>query len=62
MRIFTKSFLQLSSSDQAAVVDAVIDDLENSIVLLVNPDDEPTVRRPINRIRQRAIEHRVFSA
>ncbi len=62
MRIFTKRFFQLNNSDQAAVVDAAIRDVENSIGLLVNPDDEPQVRRRIDRIRQRAIEHGVFAA
>lgn len=62
MRIFTTGFFQLNSSDQAAVVNAVIRDLENSIGFLLNPKDEPRVTRRISRIRQRASEHGVFSA
>ena len=62
MKIFTKRFFRLTSNDQAAVVDAVIHDMEDSIGLLMNPEDEPKVRRAIKRIRRRANTHRVFSA
>jgi hypothetical protein len=51
-RIFTKSFFRLSPSDQAAVVDAEIRDLESCL----NSDDDPKVRKQISRIQRRAVQ------
>ena len=62
MRIFTKRFFELNSIDQAAVVHAVIRDLENCIGQLLDSQDKRKVRTRIKRIRRRANTHRVFSA
>ena len=61
MKIFTKRFFRLTSTDQAAVVHAVLHDLENCIGQLPDSQDKRKVRTRIKRIRRRANTHRVFS-
>jgi len=56
--IFTKRFFNLSPSDQAAVVDAAIHDLETAIG--VRPVDRRAIRQAIRRIERKAIEYGVY--
>lgn len=58
--IFTKRFFSLSPSDQTAVVDAAIRDLETALVQLIDPMDGPAIRRAIRRIERKAIEYGVY--
>jgi hypothetical protein len=58
--VFTKSFFRLSDSDQAAVVRAIIHDLESCVGRHIDPADDKTAEQRIKRIRARAIQHGVF--
>ena len=60
-KTFTKSFFRLSDNDRVAVVDAVIRDLESCLGRHLNPDDDRKVKKHIEGIRRRAIEHGVYS-
>lgn len=60
MRIFTKTFCRLSQSDQSAIVDAVIRDIEGCIGRHMNPEDDRKAEKQIERIRRRAVEHGVW--
>lgn len=51
--IFTRRFFNLSPSDQAAVVDAAIHDLE--LAIGVHPTDRRSILRAIRRIERKAI-------
>ena len=61
MKIFTKRFFRLTSTDQAAVVHAVLHDLENCIGQLPIPRINEELGRGSSEFRRRANTHRVFS-
>jgi hypothetical protein len=56
-KIFTKRFFQLSDIDQAAVVSAVIRDIESAIGRHLNPIHDRRAEQRVKRIRARAIKH-----
>jgi hypothetical protein len=58
-KIFTKTFFELTDSDQAAVVQSIIHDLKSCIELHVNPEDDTKVEKRIRRIWARAVRHGV---
>jgi len=57
--IFTKRFFNLSSADQAAVVDAALHDLESALAT-ARPADRRSIRRTIRRIKQKAVHVGVY--
>lgn len=59
-RIFTKRFFDLTHADQSAVVDSIIRDIEGCIGRHCDPTDDRKAEKQIERIRQRAVEHRVL--
>jgi len=59
MRIFTKTFFELSPNDQAAIVDAVIRDLESAY--FVNKEDRRKAARMIRRITKKAVEYGIYA-
>jgi tRNA splicing endonuclease len=59
-KIFTKKFFRLTAHDQAALVDAVIRDLESCIGRNLNPEDDRKVRQHIRRIERKAVEYGVY--
>lgn len=59
-RIFTKNFFRLSHSDQAAVVDSVIRELQGCIGRHLNPADDRRAKERIKRIEKRAVEYGVY--
>jgi len=59
MRIFTKNFFQLPENDQAAVVEAVISDLESCLGRHRDRKTDRKAEKKIALIRRRAIEHGV---
>lgn len=58
-RFFTKRFFDLSSTDQAAVVNAAICDLEMALAQAV-PAGRQSIRRTIRRIERKATENGVY--
>lgn len=60
-RIFTKRFFDLSSMDQAAVVNAAIHNLEMALGQAV-PAGRKSIRRTIRRIEKKAIDYGVYKA
>ena len=56
--IFTKQFFNLPPTDQAAVVDAAIHDLE--LAIGVYPADRRSILRTIRRIEHRAVQVGVY--
>lgn len=57
MRIFTEAFFRLSGGDQAAVVTAHLYSLENTVGCLIDPRQEPSLRRQIRRFVAKAMEY-----
>lgn len=53
-RIFTKRFFRLSPIDQTAVVSSIIRDLESTIGRHLDPGDDATVKKQVERIRKKA--------
>jgi hypothetical protein len=53
-RIFTKRFFELREYDQAAVVAAIIRDIENTIGCHLNPIHDRQAEQRVKRIRARA--------
>jgi hypothetical protein len=60
MKIFTKWFFELSRSDQAAIVDSVIHDLETARFL--DREGERKAAQMVKRITKKAIKHGVYAA
>lgn len=60
MYIFTKRFFNLSPIDQCQVVDAAIRDLEAAIGRHLNPADDEKVKKQIERITAKAVEHGIY--
>lgn len=58
--IFTKTFFELSDSDQAAVVRSIIQKLESCVGRHIDPADDKKAKQRIRRIRARAVQHRVL--
>lgn len=58
-KIFTKRFFDLSHQDQAAVVDAVILDLQSALPW-AEPRGRRSLMRAIRRIERKAVEHGVY--
>ena len=58
--IFTKRFFLLSAADQAAVVEAVLQDIERNYGRFLDPDDERRARRQAARIPQRAVKYGIL--
>jgi hypothetical protein len=56
-KIFTKRFFQLSEVDQAAVVSAVIRDIEDAIGRHLEPIHDRQAEQRVKRIRARANKH-----
>lgn len=56
-KIFTKRFFELTSYDQAAVVSAVIREIENTIGCHLNPIHDRQAEQRVKRIRARAAKH-----
>lgn len=60
-RVFTKRFFDLSSIDQAAVVNAAIHDLQMTLGQVV-PAGRQSIRRAIRRVERKAIDYGVYKA
>ena len=60
MKIFTKRFFQLSRSDQRAIVDSVIHDLE--LAHFADRKGQRKAAEMVERITTRAIKHGVYAA
>ena len=56
-RIFTKSFFQLSDADQAAVVRAIINDIEACVGRHVDARDDRNAKQRVLRIREKAAKY-----
>lgn len=61
-KIFTKTFFELSDSDQAAVVRSIIHDLKSCIGRHVNPEDDKKTEQRIKGILAKADRHGVVQA
>jgi len=61
IRIFTQAFFRLPRSDQAAVVDSAIRDLNGAIGRHMDPRDDAITQRTIRRIEKKALEHGVHA-
>jgi hypothetical protein len=59
IRIFTQAFFRLTRSDQAAVVQSVVRDLQNAIGRHLDPRDDAKAERTIRRIEKKALEYGV---
>jgi hypothetical protein len=59
MKIFTKTFFELSPYDQAAIVDSVIHDLESAH--FVDKEGRRKAARMIRRITKKAIEFGIYA-
>lgn len=55
--IFTKRFFELSDYDQAAVVSAIIRDIQGTIGCHLNPTHDRQAEQRVRRIRARAEKH-----
>jgi hypothetical protein len=58
-KIFTRAFCDLSTVDQAAVVNAAVLDLEMALGQ-VNPAGRRSIQRAIRRIERKATEYGVY--
>jgi hypothetical protein len=54
--IFTKRFFRLTAADQAAVVGAVLQDIERNYGWHITPEEEKRARRQAARIRIKAVK------
>ena len=59
MRIFTKRFFRLNESDQVAVVESVIDDMESCIGRHRDSKDDRKAEKKIALIQRRAKDYGV---
>ena len=59
-RIFTKTFFRLTAHDQAAVIGAVLGDIERNYGRYVSPEDEMRAQRQAARIRKKAVEYGIL--
>ena len=59
-KVFTKTFFELSDSDQAAVVRSIIHDLESCVGRHIDLEGDKKAEQRIKRIRARAVQHGVF--
>jgi len=60
-KIFTKRFFQLSDHAQAAVVDAIIRDIEGTIGRHLDPIHDRQAEQRVKRIRARAAKFGIGS-
>ena len=58
-KIFTKRFFEMTGDDQAAVVSAIIRDIEGAIGRHMDPIHDRQAEQRIKRIRARAAKHGV---
>ena len=56
-KIFTKRFFEMTAYDQAAVVSAIISDIEGTIGRHMEPIHDRQAVQRANRIRARAAKH-----
>ena len=56
-KIFTKRFFELTANDQAAVVSAIILDIEGAIGRHMEPTHDRQAEQRVKRIRARAKKH-----